>query len=255
MSKGRVHVNLSDGVMVDFSDCHYWPGLVSTSHRALVKLCKVLKPKLVVANGDVLDGARISRHARIGWQNAPKVQDEITTCQERLREVERASRDAELVWTFGNHDARFETYLANTVPEYAGVAGFSLKEHFPAWKPCWSLLVNGDTIVKHRWKGGRGANATYGNVKESGANIFTGHLHSSKTTPYTDVRGTRFGVDSGTLADPQGPQFEDYMEMNPTDWREGFVIATFAKGNLLWPEHVHVIAPGKISFRGQIIEV
>lgn len=255
MSKGIARVDLPDGVLIDFSDAHYWPNLVSTSHRALLRLCKILKPKIVCANGDVMDGARISKHARIGWEKSPKVVDELKTVECRLNEVVKSAPAARFWWTFGNHDQRFETYLANSVPEYMGVKGFSLREHFPAWTPCWQLRVNGDTVFKHRWKGGRGPGATFNNVKESGTNIFTGHLHSSKTTPFTDLRGTRFGVDSGTLADPEGPQFEAYMETNPADWREGFVVATFANGKLLWPEHVHVIAPGRVSFRGQILEV
>lgn len=256
MSKAKLTTKIKDGTLIAFSDCHYWPGLVSTSHRALLYFCKKLKPQMVVANGDVLDGARISKHARIGWSRTPKLSSELVTCVERLDEVVRACpAGTEFYWPLGNHDARFETFLANHAEEFAGVAGFSLRDHFPLWKPCWQLMVNEHTLFKHRWKGGVGANATYNNVKMSGVNIVTGHLHSSKTTPYTNLRGTCFGVDLGTMADPDGPQFEAYTETNPKDWREGFAVFTFKRGQLLWPEHVHVIAPGRVSFRGQVLEV
>jgi hypothetical protein len=59
------------------------------------------------------------------------------------------------------------------------------------------------------------------------------------------------------MACPVGPQFEDYLEANPTNWRSGFVVLTFRDGRLLWPEVVHVIDEdaGRVEFRGQIVEV
>jgi hypothetical protein len=76
-----------------------------------------------------------------------------------------------------------------------------------------------------------------------------------KVQPFSDYNGTRFGVDCGTLADPGGPQFVDYMEDSPANWRSGFVVLTFHKGRLLWPEPVHVIEDGAVEFRGRVIDV
>ena len=80
-------------------------------------------------------------------------------------------------------------------------------------------------------------------------------MHSLKVTPYTDYNGTRYGVDTGTLADIEGPQFVDYLEDSPTNWRSGFVVLTFVKGEMLWPEIVAKHSEGKIQFRGEIIDV
>ncbi len=55
---------LTDGVILVASDCHYWPGVVTVAHQAFCALAKKLKPAMVILNGDILDGARISRHAR-----------------------------------------------------------------------------------------------------------------------------------------------------------------------------------------------
>jgi len=52
-----------------------------------------------------------------------------------------------------------------------------------------------------------------------------------------------------------GQQFSDYTEDNPKNWRNGFVVLTFKNSTLLWPEIVHVIAPGEVEFRGEIITV
>jgi len=100
-----------------------------------------------------------------------------------------------------------------------------------------------------------GVHATHNNAVTSGKTIVTGHLHSLKVTPFSDYNGERFGVDTGTLADPDGPQFVDYLEDNPTNWRSGFAVLTFHNGRLLWPELVHAMAPDLIQFRGQVINV
>ena len=90
----------------------------------------------------------------------------------------------------------------------------------------------------------------------SGKTIVTGHLHSLKVTPFSDYAPRpRWGVDTGTLADPYGPQFRDYCEDNPVNWRSGFVVLTFHKGKLLWPELVHVFDDKHVEFRGELIRV
>ena len=89
----------------------------------------------------------------------------------------------------------------------------------------------------------------------SGKTIITGHLHSLKVTPFDDYNGTRWGVDTGTLADPKGPQFQDYLEANPVNWRSGFIVLTFQDGKLLWPEVARVVDETTIDFRGKLVRV
>jgi len=62
-------------------------------------------------------------------------------------------------------------------------------------------------------------------------------------------------VDTGTLAEVDGPQFIDYLEMNPTNWRSGFAVLTFEDSELLWPEIVHRWDDDHVEFRGQLINV
>ena len=254
---GRVDLGIENGTVVVFSDAHFWPGIRSTAFKGLLYLIGELKPKAVINNGDAFDGASISRHPRIGWDSTPTVIAELKACQAALEEVEVAAKEGnkavKLVWPLGNHDSRFETRLANTVPEFAHTNGFSLKDHFPAWQPCWACWPTEDVVVKHRYKGG--IHATHNNTINAGVTVVTGHLHSLKVTPFSDYNGDRFGVDTGTLADVDGPQFSNYLELNPTNWRSGFVVLTFNNGTLLWPEIVHVIDDNCIQIRGEVIDV
>jgi hypothetical protein len=251
--KARHGLEIKDGVVIVFSDAHFWPGVRTAAFRALLRFIEELKPVAVVNNGDAFDGASISRHPSIMWESKPSVIEELKACEQRLTEIEDAAGKAKLIWPLGNHDARFETRLAQNAPEFKGVKGFHLKDHFPRWVPCWSCWVNDDVVIKHRYH--NGVHAVRNNIAKGGKTMVTGHLHSLKVTPMSDYNGTRFGVDTGTLADPSGPQFQDYTEDGPLDWRSGFAVLTFHHGRLLWPELVHVIGHNEVEFRGQVVRV
>jgi len=254
----QLDLGILNGTVIVFSDAHFWPGIRTTAYDGLIWAIKNLENvKAVINNGDAFDGASISRFPRIGWDKTPSLIDEVRACEIALGEIEdeakKVNKNVKLMWPLGNHDARFENRLAANAPQYEHIKGFSLKDHFPAWHPCWSVWLNQNVVVKHRWKGG--IHATHANTLNAGVSMVTGHLHSLKVTPYDDYNGTRYGVDTGTLAEPSGPQFENYLEHAPTNWRSGFVILTFHKGNLLWPEVVKVYDKDHIEFRGQVIRV
>lgn len=247
----RVTVEVGSGVIVVASDCHYYPGVITPAHKAFVKIIKDIKPQMIVMNGDVFDGASISRHPPSGWQNIPNVKQELEACTERLGEIESVAKGAKLHWTWGNHDMRFNSRLCSQVADFKGIEGMNLSDHFQLWKFSTSIMVNDNTIIKHRYH--NGIHAVYNNALKSGTSIVTGHLHSLKVTPWTDYRGTRYGVDTGTLSDIDGNQF-DYTEDNPKNWRSGFAVLTFHNGKLMPPELCEVVDDA-VWFRGQLINI
>jgi hypothetical protein len=254
----RVNLGIENGTVIVFSDAHFWPGIRTTAYKGLIWAIKNLDNiKAIINNGDAFDGASISRFPRIGWDSTPTLIEELKACEIALGEIEdeakKANHKMKLIWPLGNHDARFENRLAANAPQYEQIKGFSLKDHFPLWEPCWSTWITDSVVVKHRWKGG--IHATHNNTVNAGVTMVTGHLHSLKVTPFDDYNGTRYGIDTGTLADPKGPQFENYLENSPTNWRSGFVILTFYKGHLSWPEVVKTIDKNHIEFRGEVIKV
>ena len=250
IGNARRGINLEKGRVVVFSDAHFWPDEYTTAYKALLEIIKEFKPKVVIANGDVFDGSQNSRHPRIGWTKSPSVKEELEACQEFMGNIERVSKGAQLAWTMGNHDARFETFLAAQVPQYEGISGFTLKDHFPRWQPCWSYWINEDTCVKHRWKGGFGAGRA--NALNAGVNMVTGHTHNLAVQPITDYNGTRYGIQTGTLADPDGEQFVHYTEDGCKDWRSGFALMSFERGRLMLPELIQVCGENEVEFRGAI---
>ncbi len=251
----RIELDIQDGLILVGSDAHVWPGPLTTAQRGFIEAVKRLKPRVIVMNGDVFDGARISRHPAGTWdqEKRPDVKQEIEACQAFLAQVIAAAPPGcTFIWTWGNHDSRMEYTLAALVPQYQGVPGFALKDHFQEWQFCMAVFVNDNLVIKHRLA--NGMHAVYNNAVKSGRSMVTGHLHSLKVTPWTDYNGTRYGVDCGTLADTQSKQF-DYSEEAPANHRAGFVALTIKGRRLLVPELAQVFDDDHIEFRGELIRV
>jgi predicted phosphodiesterase len=244
----RMDVDLDNAVIFIASDAHYWPGEVSTAHTAFVKLIKKHKCDIVVMNGDAFDGASISRYPRAGYETfkMPTVKQELEAVSDRLGEIEQVAGNAKLIFTMGNHDQRFESKLANQAPEFQGVPGFSLKEHFPRWLFCMSMMVNKNLMIKHRYA--NGLHATYNNAMKAGVSMATGHLHRLQATIVSDYNGSRWGIDTGTLCDTDGDQMA-YGENNPSNHCSGFAVLTIVDGRLIQPEFCAVL-DGVAYFRG-----
>ena len=255
-SLNRVELGILDQTIIVFSDAHFWPGEYTTAYKGLLWAIKELKPHAVISNGDAFDGASISRHPPLGWNHMPSVIEELKAVQAHLGEIEETAKAArhncKLLFAWGNHDTRFANKLASQAPQYREVHGFKLEDHLPAWEFAWSVWPTKDCIIKHRYRSG--VHAAHNNTVNAGISIVTGHLHSLKVTPFADYNGNRYGVDTGTLAEPYGPQF-DYGEGNPLNHRSGFAVLTFKGGRILWPELVHKWADDQVEFRGQIINV
>jgi hypothetical protein len=248
----EMHVTVKNGVVFVGSDAHYWPLIVSRAHEAFCKLAKDLSPSIVVLNGDILDGARISRHPRNIWEKQPSLKDELAAVQDRCAEIERAAPKAALIRTVGNHDARFERYLAENAPELEDMTGSTLLDYLPRWRAGWAAHINAKTdswtVIRHRPVSG-GIHSTYNSVLKSGVNYVHGHLHKLEHKPWGDYRGRHWGVDCGTLAEPGGPQF-NYTEAGPLNWGSGFYVLTYRDGLMLPPEPC-IIEHERAWFRGK----
>lgn len=256
-SRAVIRWNIENGVVLVGSDAHVWPGELTTAQRAFIYFAKHFAPAPVgiIANGDMFDGARISRFPMASFMESgkPSVKHELEAVQAFLGEIEKNRRGARLLWPLGNHDLRYEARLAAQVPEFEGIGGFHLKDHFHQWTPCWRIDINDEVVIKHRWH--NGIHAVYNNTVKSGKTMVTGHLHSLKVTPWSDYNGTRYGVDTGCLADTDSEQTVHYTEAGPVNWRSGFAVLTFKNGKLLVPELVQKHDKNHVEFRGQLIAV
>lgn len=246
-------LELPDGMVVVGSDAHYAPGVIPLAHKALCNLVFDMGKRVsaVILNGDILDGGQISRHPRGGWSSPPTVKEELQAVQERLSDIEAAiSPGTRLLRTYGNHCARFESRLAAQVPEYEGVAGFTLREHLPRWTDSLRIDINEDVVVIHDWHSG--LHSGWNDVLKGGCSVVTGHTHELGFKAHKGFKDRiHYGVKTGMLADEDQRQF-DYRNGKPgMNWRSGFAVLTFVDGLLVQPEFCAVESDGRAWFRGK----
>lgn len=252
--KSRVPLMLRDGVIVCPSDLHSMPLRMrdqdTLAMQALLRLLPLLRPDVVLFLGDALDGASISRHPPQGWEVKPSVEDEVGAVQHDLSRIADASGGAQLSWVVGNHDQRYDYTLAQRVPEFRNMTGFSLADAFPDWDFAWSYLINQTALAVHRWHGG--VHARWNNVLKAGCSVISGDTHRLGATPYvTQSGGTNWAVECGTMADTEAPCFE-YLRGVAPQWQQGFAVLTIRDGELMPPE-LCMVSGGGAWFRGELI--
>lgn len=247
-------LKLQDGVVIVGSDAHYSPGVVPIAHKALCNVIVELgsQVKAVVLNGDLLDGGSISRHPRIRWSKPPNVKEELEAVIARTTEIEQAvTPGTHLLRTYGNHCARFESRLSAMVPQYEGVAGFTLRDHLPKWADSDRIDVNEDMVILHDWHSG--LHSGWNDVLKGGCHTVTGHTHELGTKAHKGFKGLHYGIKTGMLADEHQQEFDYRLGKPGMNWQSGFAVLTWVNGMLLHPEFCSVRDDGNAYFRGRLV--
>ncbi len=247
--------NLKDGIVIDFSDSHILPKQdLSLAAKALLLVLKDLKPNIVVNGGDTIDFASISRHEKLGWNEQFTIKEELEAAADFLKMVQKATPGSKFIHIAGNHDDRFNKILANKMPQFKGVKGFNLIDHIPSgWEYLMAMTINNNTMFLHAINGG--VHAGYNNVMKAGMSVITGHTHQLEVKPYTDYKGTRYGVQTGTLATIQNNPLFAYTMGSPLNWMAGFVVLTYVNSILQFPEVCSINSEGQAFFRGKILNL
>lgn len=245
----HLHLGITSGSALIGGDCHFWPGQDQLIWQAFVDVAHALKPAVIILNGDIIDGTRVSRHGRLRDQRTPKVSEELDEAKRQIAKLPYASRR---VFTLGNHDIRVNTYLANMSPETEDLSG-RVEDWFPQWEFAYAATINQGkphvipTEVRHYFR--QGIHARHNNVLNAGIHMVTNHTHQLGVTPFNNRTGRLYGVEAGMLNWCDAPQFEYHQDM-PSRANPGFAVLTYdAAGNLLPPELAEFVH-GKVLFRG-----
>jgi len=237
-------IEFDTGSVLIGSDAHIWPGEHTIMMKAFTVISKKLKPYATVLNGDILDGARVSRHGSLLNSNAPKVSHEIDAANEWINTLHKSKCK---IWTMGNHDQRVDHYLANNAPELDDYAG-RISDRFIGWDFCWAVNIN-NVEIRHRFRSG--IHGAWNNALHSGITMVTGHTHQLHITPVRNRNGSHWGIEDGMLGDPSHKCFE-YAEGMPSRAQQGFVVLSFIDGILMPPEFCELIS-GRPVFRGEFV--
>jgi hypothetical protein len=151
-------------------------------------------------------------------------------------------------------------YLSANAPQLEGLHGSRIEDFLPSWVFSWAVWLNPHsqipTVVKHRM--GSGPNAARSNVTKGGTHTCTGHTHHLQIVAHTDWSGTKWGIDTGCVADVNSRFFTAYTEKGCTGWRSGAAVLQWASGEMLPPELIQVVKEdpvpgnGRVFFRGKL---
>lgn len=244
-------MTIRDGVALVFGDAHWTHPEQprSLAHEALLAAIPSIAPTVILSVGDLMDLGEPSRHAPLMWQRRHRVRDELDAARLHLGDIVALAPKAKRWWIRGNHDDRFDKWLADNAAAFEGIHGLALQDHFPDWEFCWRLNINTDVVAMHRFHGG--IHAGWNNTVKAGLTTITGDTHSLEAKPNVDMRGRRWGIQTGMLADPAWPCFH-YMLGNTRLWTPGFVVLTWRDGELMPPELCEVVN-GVAWFRGKAL--
>lgn len=241
-----VHIEAPNTTWIIGSDLHIWEPNPPLIYKAFCAVAKKLKVDGIIMNGDVIDGGRVSRHPTLLHNYAPKIDEEVECAKEWFKMLPNARHR---LWTLGNHDIRINNYVANNATELADYVP-SLFSHFPTWDIAYAFTINEQAEIRHRFRSG--IHAGYNNSIHAGITLISGHTHQLQITAIRDRRGTRWGVETGMMNDPNGPQFE-YAEGQPSRANQGFVVITFDEEGHLMPPEICELVNGRPVFRGEYV--
>lgn len=199
---------------------------------------------VLLLNGDILDCFAVSR-----WENDPRKRDfpgELAAVRSFLEAARACFPKARIVWKIGNHEERYESYMARKAPELLDVDDFQLeslarcKQH--------GIEVVGDrrrlrlgklwVLHGHEYKGGmtNPVNPARGLFLRAKANALQGHFHQSSHHSEKDLaEGIVSCWSTGCCCD----MHPSYMPLNK--WNHGVAFVEVSAGGAFEVDNLRLI--------------
>ena len=239
--------------------------------RAFLSAIRDLRPDGVLFNGDVIDGAAISRHPKVpGW--TPSLQSELDFTRTMFEQV-RQHHDGDLFFTGGNHDLvdRLSRYMTQIAPALADLRDLRVDRLLGLEELRVRLLQGGELLSPAGTENAKpgfllfghyrihhgvrlGSDPARAELRDAGRSGQSGHVHRASLAYGTTER------DEGLswMVTPMGCRHEvgrSYVKGTSTGWQRGFGVAW------LYPDgtaHQYPVVvqgnPERITVEGHIYE-
>lgn len=210
----------------------------------------------LILNGDILDCYQLSRFNKEPTKMA--IKEEIEMVCNFLNDLFLALPKTKIIFKFGNHEERFESFILQKAPELYGFECFELDnlikiEYTRLFnKPLQVDFVKnkriievGDLDIIHGHEFGASVfspvNASRGFYLRAKANVIGGHCHQSSEHTESNINGKITGAWSiGCLSDLH----PKYLPINK--WNTGFAIVRRLEDNGNFEVNNHKIINGKV---------
>lgn len=221
-----------------FSDPHI-PLHDQRAWNLLLKCGKSFRPDILVCIGDFGDFGAISRHLKYPGRT-PSTKAEIIACKEARKQLD-ALGAKEKVWIKGNHDQRWDDYLAEKAPE--------LVEVLPSLEETLGFPDNGWKVIPYRQHyrlgklylthdvGSSGRYAIFRTLERFEHSVLSGHTHRLAYMVEGNAVGEyKVAATFGWLGDMSKMDYMAHINMMK-DWALGFGVGYLNTDNGI----VHVV--------------
>lgn len=228
--------------------------------EAVLKIAEMFQPELVVANGDHLEGERVSRFKQT--RVAPSSQYERDYHAEWTEKLMYVSGEPEVrLMTIGNHDIRYMSQFddLSSIPSmeefnvsnilYARELGFGQAYDLICVNPSGDSLYPDAELYIHHGMFARkhaGTSSRAFSEKLSGASVINGHTHRSSVGIKRTHRGLVKHYEVGCLCD-MSPSYDIFP-----DWSQSVLVGVIGPG-VLDLQHI-VIDRGQFVFNGEVFD-
>jgi len=236
--------------------------------HAFLCACRDLRPDVVYFNGDILEGAEISRYPKIPGWTVP-LQLELDFAREMFRQTRAiVGPGTRIVWGAGNHGLdRIASYLTHVAPAFAGLRSMRF-DQLAGLGDLDIELAMGGTIASPRGTEGEapgrllygfyrihhgtklGACPALDELRAAGRSGQSGHVHRASLV----YGATEAHKGLSWMSTPMGCTDQagrSYMKGLCTGWQRGFGIAFLGPGQRVRQYPVvcddgHAIVEGRV---------
>ena len=212
--------------IIIFGDCHF-PYQHNKGIYAAIEYGLHKQVNTIILNGDMVDMYQVSRFTKDGRK--PHIEYELEMFYDFLKNLRDTFPNALIIWKFGNHEQRWDTYLKNQAPLLYMVGTESLEDYFPLGALNIMVIKDSRRIVAgdfnilhgHEFGGGTGnVNPARTMSLKAKANTLVSHFHRSSSHKEIDVNGkvSRY-YSLGAMCSRQ-----EYMPYGNQDCSFGYIV-------------------------------
>lgn len=241
------------------NDIHF-PKHNKVAVNCFLKVHQLLKPEILVLNGDILDCGTVSRHDRFSppkchWTDSQfleGMQKEFLAAKSFLDILWKdAPKGQRRIFMLGNHEVWLQDFI-NESPKSRAI--FDIRQNLNLGGYSYEIYKYGDFINLGKLKVCHGLYTGLNHAKKHvdmmGKSVLYGHNHDiqvhSKVTPESD---THMGWSNGCLSDLN----PDYLRNKPQNWNHGFAIV-YIYPNSDFQVDLKRITHGKVIVHGQVVQ-
>lgn len=243
---------------VVFNDIHF-PYESRNAVSILIKTFRLVKPEIVIANGDITDWDTFSRHTifsppKCHWTDTQFLKNsekEYKYTNIFLDKIEEILPKSTKVWLYSNHDQWLFDFIDKDPGTREKLFGFesrlNLKNRGYITKEYNKFYKLGKLWITHGMYAGQ--NPTRKHLNAVGNSVLFGHVHNMEVSSQVTAGGeTRMAWANGCLLHME----TKYMKLRPHNWSHGFSIVYLFNNGDFQVNQVR-IEKGRAVVNGELI--